>query len=269
MDYSLDIKSKDISYDVRGDINGNLRIIDFETAVTIDAKVYTESRKEIVTDTYSTENVFHVKNENILLTQTLGNHDIDETLKQVIDIKGTELSKLCSVRVDPVITDKRILEEKVIVEGIAELDIIYIGSDRSLNVLNSEIPFKSYVDIEENCDIDVEVKSTVKDVSYSKLNGSEIEVEVSLSNQIEINTIKSINIVSEAKETEKLIDKKSRASITIYMVQKNDTVWDIAKRYSTTVCDIISTNDIEEGNLNVGETIIIEKHLDTTLQAYA
>ena len=173
------------------------------------------------------------------------------------------------MRVDPVITDKRILEEKVIVEGIAELDIIYIGSDRSLNVLNSEIPFKSYVDIEENCDIDVEVKSTVKDVSYSKLNGSEIEVEVSLSNQIEINTIKSINIVSEAKETEKLIDKKSRASITIYMVQKNDTVWDIAKRYSTTVCDIISTNDIEEGNLNVGETIIIEKHLDTTLQAYA
>lgn len=269
MDYSVDLKAKDVSYDIRGDINGNLRIIDFETSVTIDAKVYTESEKEIVTDTYSTSNVFDVKNENILLTQSLGNISQDETLKQVIDVKGIEIEKLASVRVNPVITDKRVLEEKVIIEGLAQLDIIYIGSDKSLNVSKSEIPFKSYVDIEENNDIDLEVKLTVNDISYSKLNGSEIEVEVSLVNQIDINTIKSINIVTEAKETEKLIDKKSRASITIYMVQKNDTIWDIAKRYSTTVEDIISTNDIEEDKLKSGDKIIIEKHLDTTLQAYA
>ncbi len=270
MNYSLDLKVKDVNYDVRGDINGNLRIIDFESSVIIDAKVYTQSQKEIITDTYSTVKKYNVKTENVMLTQNLAKHNIEESLKQIIDIKGEEMVKLCNIKANPVLTDSRILEEKVIIEGIVELDILYIGKSQSLNVLKSEIPFKSYIDIEKSdSKIDIEVKNIINDISHSKINCNELEVEISLTNTIAVNTVKNINVVSEAVELEETISNKDRASITIYMVQKKDTVWDIAKRYSTTVEEISSTNGIEEENLKVGQKIIIEKHLDTTLQAYA
>lgn len=270
MNYSLDIEVKELSHDVRGDINGNLRIIDLETSVKIDARVYQQSEKEILTDTYSTVKKFEVKNENILLTQNLAKHNIEEVLKQDIEVKGEEIVNLCNVSAKACITDKRVLEEKVIVEGIAEVQMIYISKDQALKVWKSEIPYKSYIDIDKyDSKLDIEAKSIIDDVSYNKLDDKQIEVEISLTNIIEVNTIKDINIVNEAKELEGTINKKDRASITIYMVQKKDSLWKIAKRYSTTVEDICSTNDIEEENLKLGQKIIIEKHVDTTLQAYA
>ncbi len=36
-------------------------------------------------------------------------------------------------------------------------------------------------------------------------------------------------MISEIQETDELIDKKNRPSIIIYMIQKDDTLWDIAK----------------------------------------
>lgn len=268
MDYSLDLDVIDVNYDVRGDINGNLRIIDLETVVTIDAKVYTESEKEIITDIYSTVKKFDVKNESLNLGETLEKHNIEEQLKQVVETKS-EMVRLCNVSAKPLITDKRILDEKVIVEGIVKLDLIYIAKNDSLDVLKSEVPFKTYVDVDKSDkEIEIEVRNEIIEINYNKLNDKEVEIEVTLTNKININTIKKLVIAKEVKELDELIDNKERSSITIYMVQKNDTVWDIAKRYSTTVEDITSTNDIEEDNLIVGEKIIIEKHLDTTLQAY-
>lgn len=270
MNYSLDIDVKELSHDVRGDINGNLRIIDLETSVKIDAKVFDQSEKQIVTDTYSTVNKFEVKNENIFLTQNLAKHNIEEVIRQNVEIKTGSIVKLCSASAKAVITDKRVLEEKVIVEGIAQVEIIYIGKDQTLNVEKSEIPYKSYIDIDKyDSNLEVDAKSIIDDISYNKLDDEQIEVEISLKNIIEVNTVKDINIVNEAKQLDQSINKKDRASITIYMVQKKDTIWNIAKRYSTTVEDIVSTNDIEEENLKVGQKIIIEKHIDTTLQAYA
>lgn len=268
MDYSLDLDVIDVNYDVRGDINGNLRIIDIETVVVIDAKVFTETEKEIIIDIYSTVNKFDVKNENLHLSETLEKHNIEETIKQTVETKS-EIVRLCNVGAKPLITDKRILDEKVIVEGIVKLDLVYIGKNHSLDVVKPEVPFKTYVDVDKtNEEIELEIKNEITDINYSKLNDTEVEIEATLTNKININTIKNLVIAKEVKELEELINNKDRSSITIYMVQKNDTVWDIAKRYSTTVEDIVSTNDIEEDNLIVGEKIIIEKHLDTTLQAY-
>lgn len=269
MDYSLDLVVEDIGYDIRGDINGNLRIIDLETAVSTDVTVYNDLEKEIITDAYSTVKKFEIKSKNIDLTKNLGKENIDETLKQVIDVEEGEIVNLCNIKATSIITDSRVLEEKVIVEGIVELDAVYVGKRNTLNVLKSEIPFKSYLDIEDSNNLDIEVSSIISDISYSELNKEQIEVEISLTNKIELNSTRSIKVVSEAKELDEMISKKDRASIIIYMVQKKDTVWDIAKRYSTTVEDIIATNNIEEDNLSVGDKIIIEKHLDTTLQAYA
>lgn len=269
MDYNLSLKVTDINYDVRGDINGRLRIIDLETSVTIDVKVFAQSQQEIVTDAYSTERIFDVKNEKVTLSQTVAKHNLEETLNQTIKVAGGEIVKLCNINAKPIMTDLRTLDEKVIVEGIVDLDIVYIGRDQTLEISKAEVPFKSTVDIEDSKDIDIEVQSIIGDISYEKLNDSEIQVHLKLENNISINRVKNIDIVSEAILKEEEINKKDRSSITIYMVQKGDSVWDIAKRYSTTVEDIRVTNDIEEDNLKVGDKIIIEKHLDTAYQAYA
>ena len=49
-------------------------------------------------------------------------------------------------------------------------------------------------------------------------------------------------------------------SYIIYFVQKGDTLWNIAKRYKTTVEDILNDNDIPDpDNINVGQKIRLVK----------
>ncbi|MNI97973.1 SpoIVD-associated factor A [compost metagenome] len=36
------------------------------------------------------------------------------------------------------------------------------------------------------------------------------------------------------------------ASIIIYVIQAGDTLWSLAKKYSTTVMDLVKLNDLDE-----------------------
>lgn len=53
------------------------------------------------------------------------------------------------------------------------------------------------------------------------------------------------------------------AAFIIYTVQKGDTLWKLAKRFNTTVDDILAVNDIENPDLIYpGQRLIIVKHID-------
>ena len=49
-----------------------------------------------------------------------------------------------------------------------------------------------------------------------------------------------------------------KASIIIYIVQSGDTLWKIAKKYSTTVAELVTMNNIDNPDVIIeGEKLII------------
>ena len=42
-----------------------------------------------------------------------------------------------------------------------------------------------------------------------------------------------------------------------YIVQAGDTLWDIASRFNVNLDDLMATNNLEDGNLVVGQEVII------------
>ena len=52
--------------------------------------------------------------------------------------------------------------------------------------------------------------------------------------------------------------KKKKASITIYVVTKGDTLWSLAKKYNTTVDAIVKMNSVENpDSIEIGDKLII------------
>ena len=47
--------------------------------------------------------------------------------------------------------------------------------------------------------------------------------------------------------------------MVIYVAKKNDRLWDIAKKYKTTVETIAQFNQLEDGTLRQGEKLLILK----------
>lgn len=268
MNCSLILNSHDTSYEVKEDINGNLRIIDIESTVKVNAKVYKQIEKEITVDTYSTNKILQIKKQEVVVSESAGQSSSKETIKGVLDEGKEIIKKIYNVNGRPIITDYKVMEGKVIIEGLLEVDMLYLAeANEEIKDTRHQIPFKTYVDIEQlNDDIDIEVQNILEDISYKKINSHEVEIEASINNYVSVNRIKKINIVTEAIDTGETLDKFSRPSITIYIVQKDDTLWDIAKRYNTTVEDMIKANEIvSPENIMPGEKIIIEKNVSFEL----
>ncbi|KNF09787.1 peptidoglycan-binding LysM [Gottschalkia purinilytica] len=267
MDCILKLQSSRINYDIREDLEQRPRIIDIESTVKIEAKVYTQTEKEVTVDTYSTVKKFDIKKQKIFVTENISHSTSEEQIKGVIDVSQDKeaIKNVCNINGRPVISDHKVIEGKAIVEGLLEVDLLYLSqSDGGLRSKKQEIPFRTYIDIEDSTsNLELEVDNLLSNINYKKTNNSEVEVEATIKNVVSINRVKNIDIVTEALETEELIDKSKRPSITIYIVQKSDTIWDIAKRYNTTVEEIVKTNDIvSPDNIMPGEKIIIEKQVN-------
>ena len=59
-------------------------------------------------------------------------------------------------------------------------------------------------------------------------------------------------VEGEAKKAEEL------SSVTIYAVDKGDTLWKLAKKYNTTIDELVKINDIENPDvIIVGQKLII------------
>ena len=62
--------------------------------------------------------------------------------------------------------------------------------------------------------------------------------------------------------TEEEMDDMEDYSVIIYVVKPNDTLWKIAKRYGSTIDDIVRVNGIERPEkINVGEKIYIPQYV--------
>ena len=108
----------------------------------------------------------------------------------------------------------------------------------------------------------INVETSIEELKYN-LKNDILNIEGKVKNHVSIDIERKIDILTEIEETEILIDKKNKPSIIIYMVQKDDKLWDIAKRYNTTIEEIILSNDIKDpSSLMPGEKIIIEKKVD-------
>jgi LysM repeat protein len=258
----LSMEVVDGEYELRESLEGQLKIIDLEVKVKIAGKLYEQREKEAIIDAYSTSKKINLQTEEISIMENI--KDIVDRENISKELKGKEFKEIYAIEGNPSLIESQYVEDKILVEGILSLNIYYL-QDGTLEIttLREEIPFKSYITSDElSKGIIIDVETSLEELNYT-LRDNVLNVNGTIKNHIFINRERKINIISEIEETEEMINKRNRPSITIYMVQKDDILWDIAKRYNTTVEEIIISNNITSpSTLMPGEKIIIEKKVD-------
>jgi LysM repeat protein len=101
-------------------------------------------------------------------------------------------------------------------------------------------------------------------IAKASLESIDAEVEV---NTISIKAVVQIYaMVNYITHKEFLIDvdtadgevPQKNSSLTIYVVQNEDTLWKISKRYYTTVEDLVKLNNIEDPeSIKIGDKLLI------------
>jgi hypothetical protein len=268
-DITFNIASK--SLEVRPDPDGESRILDLEVILDLGIKVYETLEPEILCDIYSpmkeiTPIIRNADYENLVIKNN-SKYRIADRVRVAGD--QPRILQICHANGDIRIDDVLAESTELTVEGVIEVSILYISEDdrRPMNSLKGMIPFSQVIELKGmKPGSNYEVKPCIDQLSVMMLDGEEIEVKSVINlNTIVFDTITEpviTDVVVNPLDMDKL---QAMPGIIGYVVKRDDTLWNIAKKYYTTVDNIMVVNDLQEDLVKEGDKLIIMKKVDSVI----
>ena len=213
----------------------------------------------VVFDAFSTKYETEIQSEDLTFEKLVCTLNDKFMCKKNVEMAENSLSNVCDLWCDIQTSSSKAEENGVSVTGNAV--ICMIVCDNAETVFYREVPidfdYKFSVDgVTENafCTPDI----TVNNVSYTILDGSNIDISIEMCANIAVyNAAKSKIVTSlELKDTEKENPKKDTALI-IYYAEAGEQIWDIARNFNTSPDEIKQINAIETEKLPTSKTLLI------------
>lgn len=182
-------------------------------------------------------------------------------IREKVNVPELENGNIIDVAINPIINKENKMNGKVMYEGEMEMNFIFTDNSAvGVNTKKVTVPFEQTVDgIDnvENCRVDTRI-----DVNSQEFQNQGGVVAANVDLNFETDTYRNSAIpVIDNISTEEL-ENLEDYSVIIYVVKSGDTLWKIAKRFGSTMDDIVRVNGIERPDkLNVGEKIYIPRYV--------
>ena len=233
-----------------------------EAEIEIACKVYEDKQMEMIQDLYSIagEVEYHkTEVETITEKQIVRNTCSIRQTTMIPEING---NKIYDVEIYPVILKQSALKDRAVYEGEVTLKFIF-SSDvpGRIDTKTVTLPYEFNADIiGMNNTSEIATTIDVNMDTFVLMPDGNMDIKIDLGFEINICKKVSLSIMQE------ITLKESRDiniySVTIYFVKPGDTLWNIAKKFRSTVDAIAKLNGIEDvDNLKVGEQLFIPKYV--------
>jgi len=231
------------------DVDGSmLAHIDYPMSVQY-AVVGTKTITSLI-DAYSTTNEISVTNISQGVLSVLGSVNKSEKIDTNVTIEkdSQTIEKVYSYNINNIDLTKTLIDgDAILVEGIAYCNIIFQSYDRETELsgnasIVAEIPFSTKLGFSGlNAD----------DIIISKASPVSVDVRIKRSQELDIIAEIELNISAVRNLTTTLVSDieigeekpASTSALSLYLVQKGKTYWDIAKQLSVNVDELELQNE--------------------------
>ncbi|MGI6777160.1 MAG: DUF3794 and LysM peptidoglycan-binding domain-containing protein [Acetivibrionales bacterium] len=262
VDYSI----SNLQFDPEEDGDGELRSIKAQATIVMSAEGYEDRDVEIISDAYSPDRRLDLEQKAIDMEEIVEERMHQIAVKDVFEVQeeNPEIQELLNVLCKSALSDYRVYDGKVIIEGVVNNNVLYLpeNSEQPVSCGIKEIPFEEEIHIpvlgkEMHCDVDL----SVEHCNYSLQSARRVEIRAMIKAAVKVSRRIEVPLLDSVEEIE--LDERSldeRPSVIIYFTQPGDTLWSIAKRYFTTVDDLRRANNLGEGDTAVaGQQVIIPR----------
>ena len=265
-DVNLFVQDKYIQAKINQD--GENRLIDIEIYVGANIKLSMQNEFEILEDAYLINKRLDIKREEINFQNMVCKNKMQTQIKEIIQPEKNcpDILQILKINACPKIDDSHIINDNLIVEGIICINIFYLTKDENklLNSFDTILPFKQTIEMRGALpDMESDINIKLDYLNFNLLSNNEIELKVLLTFDCYIAQEDELEIITNINfdEMDHEISENS-PSMIVYVVQKNDTLWQIAKKYNVEIDDLKQINDL--GNeINLGQKLLIVKNVCT------
>lgn len=236
-----------------------------EIEIELNCKVYTTKSINVIQDMYSPTRELGYSTKQI---QTMSNKQL---IRQTCDVKEniavSEIgdNQIYEVTVRPEITNQSIINKKIVYEGEVKIEFIFATDSVSrIDTKQCVLPLNFSVDVpdlEQGCNVDTAI-DVIRDDFVANGRG-EVNSNISLEFNIDVSKTVGINVIDQIELNENR--QREIYSMIIYFVKDGDTLWNIAKRFRSTVDDIVRVNNIEDPDkISIGQQLFIPRYVYRT-----
>lgn len=266
-DVYLDIQENNVKLFEDGD--GEDRVISIDTYVGCNIKVTSEDDIEILEDIYSLKTCLNLDKSIKTYPAIVCKNKNQAVVKEVVTLDD-ELPRILQVlKISglPILDNTQIMTDTVLVDGLVECQILYItdSDDYPLSSFNVVVPYSQVVDTKGAIpDVTLaDIKASLENITVNMLSERELEIRCTLNFDTSVTTDKELSFITDVVVEDKDSNfMENIASMTIYIVEKGDTLWNLAKKFNTTIDDIVAINDLENPDLvGIGQKLLILKKI--------
>lgn len=243
------------------DGDGNSRIAEFTINILLSCSAYKISTAEFVTDQYSTS--YATTDEKTDIFVETSSYPVNSVCVLKNSIVSTDNSVDCICDVWCTLknysatsnTDEKCIQINGTISCIVlakneEGKPILIEKEESFN---STVPFENIIKLSQ-----IAVRLTPLSCSYTLSSDNTIEIKSELRVSGCVKNFEVINCISDITLNEdEPINSNNNYAIKIYYTSENEDLWEIAKKYSTSVSAIIEENEIEDDKITGSGMILI------------
>lgn len=256
------------SIEVKPDADGEERMLLADIVLELDMKIYREEEHEVILDVYTPLKECMIHGRKEVLESLLIRNFSKCRVTDHVEVKETQgkILQICHSQGKVKIDKTKIVENGVQADGIVCLKVLYIvgNDDMPFYSMEAMIPF-SHV---------VEARGITPESAYFlRTDLEQLSTTMVDSNEIEVKATVSLNVLVMSHEEEMIIDRveeqpldkekiRSMPGVTVYMVKPGDTMWDIAKRFYTTVEEICFLNELEEETIYPCQPLLLVKKVE-------
>lgn len=229
-----------------------------EIEIEVNCMVHETKQINVIQDLYS-PSVDLVYNQKQI--QAISQKEIVKdicTIREKQFISEIANKKIYDVDIKPTIINQTVLKDRILYEGELNLNFLFNTEETNkIGIKNIILPFTFNMDCIgaiPTSQIETNIEITLQDFIMMPDESIDIKIDleflVNLSNNKEIQVIEEIN-VDETRQNE-------RYSLIIYFVKPGDTLWKIAKKFRSTISNIVKINAIEDENkIDIGQQLFI------------
>lgn len=250
-----------IQHKVQEDSDGEPRIFDFEIGLSAHLKGIRIYEPEILCDAYALSGKLNCSSLSLKLEQLVNNTTAQLTHKTSVRLPDhlPEIAKICDISAVASVDRILVNDKGITVFGHIKSDILYTTTDEAY-------PLCSFSDASEfthimpspvtDEDLICEARIFTEHTSYTMNNSDSIDIRTVLGLSVRSFTERTVSPIVEA-EHEIVEDAHKKPAICIFFAQEGDTLWDIAKKYRTTVEKLYENNNLTSDHITVGQQIRI------------
>ena len=168
------------------------------------------------------------------------------------------VSEICDVWCGEVSFKTSFCDGEPLIEGKACVCVLYRDENGIVNYAEREVEFKHEIQVKEKCDqakLEVTLEVISIDFTISGRDGVDVRIEIEIAGAVvSVCNERIIMGVDVKEESEK---KNESPALVIYFAANGESVWEIAKRYNTTVKAICDENDLRSGIVDRDGMILI------------